>query len=288
MRICERLSEVRPAFSFEFFPPKTSKGEEQLYETIDHLRPLDPCFVSVTYGAGGSTRAKTVELVSRIKHEIGLESMAHLTCVGADRDEIASVLRQLRDAGIENVLALRGDPPRDVGRFVVPENGFAYASELVAFIRSEGFDFCVAGAAYPEKHVEAVDMATDIANLRRKVDAGLDLLVTQLFFDNRDYARFLVDARAAGVHLPIIPGIMPITDFGQIERFTTMCGARIPDTLRARLEPVRDDAHAVREIGVEHAVAQCRELLSMGAPGIHFYTLNRSTATRAIVEQLKG
>lgn len=278
---------MRPAFSFEFFPPKTAKGEEQLFETIDHLRPLDPCFVSVTYGAGGSTRAKTVELVSRIKHEIGLESMAHLTCVGADRAEIGAVLRQLRDHGIDNILALRGDPPGDATAFVAPANGFAHASELVAFIRSVDAGFCLAGAAYPEKHVEAVDLATDIAHLRHKVDCGLDLLVTQLFFDNRDFAAFVAAARAAGIAVPILPGIMPITDFGQIERFTKMCGAGIPAALRARLEPVRDDHAAVRAIGIEHATAQCRELLAMGVPGIHFYTLNRSTATRAIVEQLR-
>lgn len=278
---------MRPAFSFEFFPPKTAKGEEQLFETIDHLRPLDPCFVSVTYGAGGSTRAKTVELVSRIKHEIGLESMAHLTCVGADRAEIGDVLRQLRDHGIDNILALRGDPPGDATAFVPPANGFAHASELVAFIRSVDAGFCLAGAAYPEKHVEAVDLATDIAHLRHKVDCGLDLLVTQLFFDNRDFAAFVAAARGAGIEVPILPGIMPITDFGQIERFTKMCGAGIPAALRARLEPVRDDHTAVRAIGIEHATAQCRELLAMGVPGIHFYTLNRSTATRAIVEQLR-
>jgi len=288
MRICERLGEVRPAFSFEFFPPKTAKGEEQLFETIDHLRPLDPCFVSVTYGAGGSTRAKTVDLVSRIKHEIGLESMAHLTCVGADRDEIASVLRQLRDHGIENVLALRGDPPGDAATFTPPANGFAHASELVSFIRASGFEFCLAGAAYPEKHVEAIDIESDVAHLRHKVDCGLDLLITQLFFANDAYESFVARARSRGIEVPILPGIMPITDFGQIERFTSMCGARIPPALRARLEPVRDDHAAVRAIGIEYATAQCRELLAMGAPGIHFYTLNRSTATRAIVEQLEA
>jgi len=288
MRICERVGEVRPVFSFEFFPPKTVKGEEQLFETIDHLRPLHPGFVSVTYGAGGSTRSKTVELVSRIKHEIGLESMAHLTCVGADRAEIADVLHQLKAAGIENVLALRGDPPRDAGVFVPPVNGFAFASELVSFIRSSGFDFCIGGACYPEKHVEAPDSETDIANLRHKVDCGVDLLISQLFFDNRDFTSFVARARRAGIAAPIIPGIMPITDFGQIERLSKMCGARIPDALRARLEPVQDDHDAVRAIGIEHATEQCRDLLASGVPGIHFYTLNRSTATRTIVEQLEA
>ena len=288
MRISERLGAVRPLFSFEFFPPKTAKGEEQLFATIDHLRPLEPGCVSVTYGAGGSTRAKTVELVSRIKHEIGLESMAHLTCVGADREEINGVLRQLRDAGIDNVLALRGDPPRGTEEFRPAVNGFAFASELVSFIRASGFDFCVAGAGYPEKHVEAADLDADIRFLRHKVDCGLDLVITQLFYDNRDFAAFVAHARRSGITVPIIPGIMPITDFRQIERISAMCGARIPDSLRMRLEPVQDDPEAVREIGVEHAREQCRELLAMGAPGIHFYTLNRSMATRTIVEDLQA
>jgi methylenetetrahydrofolate reductase (NADH) len=288
MRISDVIGADGPVFSFEFFPPKTAQGEENLYRTIDRLRELEPTFVSVTYGAGGSTRDKTVELVRRIKHDIGIESMAHLTCVGADRDEIEAVLRHLQASGIENVLALRGDPPRDQPAFVRPPHGFGFASELVHFIRSRGFPFAVGGAGYPEGHVECRDLDQDLTHLKIKVDAGVDFVITQLFFDNADYFAFVARARARGVRVPIIPGIMPITNLAQIERFTAMCGARIPDTLSARLGCVRDDEDAVRALGIAHATAQCRALLAGGAPGIHFYTLNQSPATRAICEQLRG
>ncbi len=287
MRICNRLGTDGPLFSFEFFPPKTPQGEESLFRTIDHLRELNPAFVSVTYGAGGSTQDKTVELVSRIKHEIGIESMAHLTCVGADREEIRSVLERLHRHGIENVLALRGDPPRDQPHFQRTEGGFGYAAELVRFIRDCGFDFCLGGACYPEGHIECPDRDQDLQHLCEKVGAGLEFLITQLFFDNASYFTFVDRARDAGIDIPIIAGIMPITNLSQIERFTAMCGATIPTQLRAELEKVRHDEAAVRRIGIAHATTQCRELLEHGVPGIHFYTLNQSPATRAIVEQLR-
>ena len=288
MRIRDLLDNDGPVFSFEFFPPKTPAGEQTLYQTIERLRALHPTFVSVTYGAGGSTRDKTVGLVRRIKHELGIEAMAHLTCVGADRHEIQGVLEHLAGAGIENVLALRGDPPRDQGKFIPTVNGFGFASELVQFIRERGFDFCLGGACYPEGHVECRDLDQDLIHLKRKVDCGLDFVITQLFFDNADYFAFVERAHACGVRVPIIPGIMPITNLAQIERFTAMCGARIPDDLRSRLERVRDDDEAVRAVGIEHATVQCRELLAWGAPGIHFYTLNQSTATRGIFERLRS
>ena len=288
MRIHDLLGRNGPVFSFEFFPPKTEAGEQNLYQTIERLRALQPTFVSVTYGAGGTTRDKTLELVRRIKHEIGIEAMAHLTCVGADRDAIYAVLKMLAAAGIENVLALRGDPPRDQTTFVRPANGFGFAAELVQFIRDHGFEFCLGGACYPEGHVECRDLDQDLAHLKRKVDCGLEFVITQLFFDNADYFAFVERARARGVRVPIIPGIMPITNLAQIERFTAMCGARIPDELRSRLERVRDADDAVRTVGIDHATAQCRDLLERGAPGIHFYTLNQSTATRAIFERLRG
>lgn len=288
MRIHDHIRQHRPVFSFEFFPPKTPQGEESLYRTLEHLRPLQPAFVSVTYGAGGTTRGKTVELVCRIKHELGIESMAHLTCVGAGREEIDSVLRRLRDAGIENILALRGDPPRQEGGFVQPKDGFAYASELVGHIRREmPHDFCIGGACYPEGHTETPDLATDLRHFVTKVDAGLDFAITQLFFDNADYFKFVARARARGVRIPIVPGIMPITNVSQIERFTAMCGAHIPDPLRAQLAAAEPDDEAVRRVGIVHAAAQCRELLERGVPGIHFYTLNQSPATRAILEQIR-
>lgn len=287
MRIPDLIGVNGPVFSFEFFPPKTPQGEESLYQTIDRLRALKPTFVSVTYGAGGSTREKTVALVTRIKNEIGIETMAHLTCVGASRQEIGTVLDQLRASGIDNVLALRGDPPRDQPRFQRPVDGFGYASELVTFIRSLNCPFSVAAACYPEGHVECRDRDHDLAHLKLKVDAGVDFLITQLFFDNADYFAFVERTRRVGIRVPVIPGIMPVTNLAQIERFTSMCGAHIPTSLRRRLEAARDDEGAVRSIGIEYATEQCRDLLQRGAPGIHFYTLNQSPATRAIFERLK-
>jgi methylenetetrahydrofolate reductase (NADPH) len=279
-----------PVFSFEFFPPKTPEGERALFETVEALRPLAPAYVSVTYGAGGSTRQKTVELVKRLKRDAEVEAMAHVTCVGSSRDEIAAVLDEVAGAGIQNVLALRGDPPRGQDGFTPHPGGFRYASELVAFIRAspDRWRFCVGAAAYPEGHVETRDLARDLAHLRLKVDAGADFLVTQLFFDNARYFGFVERARAAGIAVPVIPGIMPFTSVEQVERFTAMCGASIPPALRAAMEVRRDDADGARELGVAYASLQCADLLRRGAPGIHFYTLNRSPSTRAILAALRS
>jgi methylenetetrahydrofolate reductase (NADPH) len=279
-----------PLFSFEFYPPKTDDGVRQLFETVEALRPLGPAYVSVTYGAGGSTRDRTLEIVTRLKRETEVEAMAHVTCVGSSREEIAAVLDEVAAAGIQNVLALRGDPPRGATRFEPHPDGFRYASELVAFIRGQRdrWRFCVGAAAYPEGHVETRDLAQDLANLKTKVDAGADFLVTQLFFKNAYYFRFVERARAAGIQAPILPGIMPFTNVEQVERFTAMCGAQIPPPLRAAMEVRRDDAEAALQLGVAHATLQCADLLRRGAPGIHFYTLNRSPATRAIVAALRA
>jgi methylenetetrahydrofolate reductase (NADH) len=279
-----------PIFSFEFFPPKTDDGVRQLFETVEALRPLGPAYVSVTYGAGGSTRQRTLELVKRLKGETEVEAMAHVTCVGASREELAGVLDELADAGIQNVLALRGDPPRGQTSFEPHPEGFRYASELVAFIRSrpDRWRFCVGAAAYPEGHVETRDLAADLAHLKIKVEAGADFLVTQLFFENAHYVRFVERARAAGIAVPIVPGIMPFTNVDQTERFTAMCGAAIPPPLRAAMEVRRSDPDSARDLGVAYATLQCAELLRRGAPGIHFYTLNRSTSTRAIVAALRA
>jgi len=279
-----------PVFSFEFFPPKTAEGERALFQTVEALRPLAPAYVSVTYGAGGSTRQKTVELVKRLKRETEVEAMAHVTCVGSSRDEIAAVLDEVADAGIQNVLALRGDPPRGQASFTPHPEGFRWASELVAFVRSrpDRWKFCLGAAAYPEGHVETRDLALDLANLKTKVEAGVDFLVTQLFFENSRYFGFVDRARAAGVTVPIIPGIMPFTNVEQIERFTAMCGASIPPPLRAAMEVRREDPDGARELGVAYASLQCADLLRRGAPGIHFYTLNRSPSTRAIVAALRA
>jgi methylenetetrahydrofolate reductase (NADPH) len=285
MKIVDRLGHS-PVFSFEFFPPKDAEGVERLFETIAELRPYEPGYVSVTYGAGGGTRRLTVELVRRIKHEVGIEAMAHLTCVGATRQELGAVLAELSASGIENVIALRGDPPRGETRFVKTEGGLEHASELVALIRAR-HDLCIAAACYPENHVEALDAESDLRFLKAKVDAGADFLITQLFFDNADYFRFVERARAAGIDVPIVAGIMPITNLSQIKRFTALCGARIPAALLASLEACGADADAVRAIGVEHATAQCRDLIARGAPGVHFYTLNRSLATRHVLDRLR-
>jgi methylenetetrahydrofolate reductase (NADPH) len=288
MKIRDLFGTRRAVVSFEFFPPKTPEGEIALFRTIERLRPLDPGFVSVTYGAGGSTRAKTVELVTRIKHEIGIEAMAHLTCVGHSRSELAEILDRLRANGIENVLPLRGDPPAGETTFRPAPDGFAHGSELVAFIRSREYPFCLGCAGYPEGHVECRDRERDVEYLKRKVDAGVDFVITQLFYDNADYWEFIDRARRLGITVPIVPGIMPITNTAQIQRIASLCGARIPEGLQAELARACDDEQATLEIGVRAAVEQCRELLRSGAPGIHFYTLNRSPATRAIFEQLRS
>ena len=286
MKIKAILEKVRPSFSFEFFPPKDNEGFNKLFTTITQLKPCQPTYVSVTFGAGGSTRTKTIDLVGRIKNEIGLESMAHLTCVGSDKEYIAAILDTLQAQGIQNVLALRGDPPQGQEKFEKPENGFAYANELVAFIRAN-YDFCIGVAGYPEGHIECPDKKADLDHLKRKVDAGADFIVTQLFFDNRYYFDFIDPAQNLGIHIPIIPGIMPILNVKQVQRFTKMCGSTIPALLMERLEAVQDDPETVRQLGIDHAAEQCEHLLQEGAPGIHFYTLNRSNATLKILESLK-
>ena len=285
MRIKDILQGNQPVFSFEFFPPKNDEGFSQLYKTMESLQAKNPGFVSVTYGAGGSTRSKTLELVSRLKHQLGMESMAHLTCVGHTAEEIRDILDILRDGEFDNILALRGDPPQGQTAFVKTENGFGFANELVEFIK-KNYSFCIGVAGYPEGHTECPDKTRDLENLKRKVDAGADFIVTQLFFDNRHYFDFLQAAEAIGIKIPIIPGIMPILNFKQIKRFTQMCGATIPDDLFAQLEKHQEDAEAVKKIGMEHSLEQCQELLANGSPGIHFYTMNRSNATVAILDGL--
>ncbi len=292
MHIRELLSTGRPSFSFEFFPPKTEAGLESLRDTIRGLRDLRPTFVSVTYGAGGSTRDRTIDLVGEIQRHHGLTAMAHLTCVGSSREEIASILNRLQEAGVENVLALRGDPPKGEEAFVAPEDGFGYANELTEFVR-ESNRFCVGGACYPEGHVECVgangerELVRDLENLKKKVDAGAQFLVTQLFFDNQHYFDFVARARKEGIGLPIIPGIMPITNVEQIKRFTNMCGTSLPQKLITEMERYKDHPEDVISLGVAYATAQSFDLLQRGAPGIHFYTLNKSSATRMIVTALR-
>jgi methylenetetrahydrofolate reductase (NADPH) len=288
MKIRNRLNPSNPCFSFEFFPPKTDEGTANLLKTLEDLAPLEPGFVSVTYGAGGSTRDRTVELVTRIKQATGIEAMAHLTCVGHSREELRELLQRLAAAKIDNVLPLRGDPPKGQTSFVPTVGGFRYASELVQFIREEDFNFCLGGACYPEGHVETASRDDDLRHLKAKVDAGLDFLITQLFFDNAFYFDFVERARRAGINVPIVPGIMPITNYEQVHRFTRMCGATVPMRLGLQLERIKDQPEAVVQLGVAHATVQCMELLARGVPGIHFYTLNKSPATRMIVGALRA
>ncbi len=287
MRISDLLDHRRPVFSFEFFPPKTDDGRQTLEGTLEVLKDDRPDYVSVTYGAGGTTRNSTVEITKSIKRDLGIEAMAHLSCVGEPTDRLVEILGDIDSAGIENVLALRGDPPRGETEWRPHPGGLSYSVELIRLIR-ERFDFCVGAACFPEVHPDAPDRDSDLRYAREKVDAGASFLITQLFFDNELYFDFVEDARRAGVDVPIIPGIMPITNFGQIKRFTEMCGASIPDELTAQLDGRADDPEAVAELGVAYATLQCSDLLARGAPGIHFYTLNRSTATRAILAALRA
>ncbi len=284
MRISTALATQRPFFSFEFFPPRDDAGSRQLFATIAALAPLRPAFVSITYGAGGSTRSRTVALAKEIQHEIGLTVVAHVTCIGADRAELRSLFDDLARNGIENVLALRGDAPAGT-QFVPPLGGFAHATELIAMLR-RNYGFCIGAACYPEKHPEAATFEDDLRYLKLKAEAGADFLVSQLFFDNERFLRFTRRARAEGVDVPILPGLMPITNFNQIQRFVAMCGATIPPKLRVEMEARKDDTKSVEDLGVAFASMQALELLHAGVPGIHFYTLNRSPATRAIVSAL--
>jgi methylenetetrahydrofolate reductase (NADPH) len=274
-----------PVFSFEFFPPKSDEGEGNLRDTLEDLRAFEPNFVSVTYGAGGSTRARTVELTKWIKNDLGIEAMAHLSCVGSSRDELHQILDGVAAAGIDNVLALRGDPPRGETEWRPHPEGLRYSTELAALIR-DGYPLCIGAACFPEVHPEAPDMASDLRFLAEKVRSGASFLITQLFLDNELYFRFVDEARAAGIDVPIVPGVMPITNVGQIKTITGMCGATIPQKLLEALEWREDDPSAILQLGVAYATLQCAELLARGAPGIHFYTLNRSPATRAILSAL--
>jgi methylenetetrahydrofolate reductase (NADPH) len=285
MRIAELYRRERPVFSFEFFPPKTDPGYEALYRTVVDLKRLNPDFVSVTWGAGGSTRRKTVEIVSRIQRDIGITAMAHLSCIGSTPDQIRETLGQLGDGGIDNILALGGDRPND---YVPPDGAFTYANELAAFIRENSSAFCLGGACYPETHPLAESPDADLGYFARKVAAGVEFAITQLFFDNRDYFDFCDRARAAGIDIPIVPGIMPVLSVASIRRMTTLSGAKIPVDLDARLRDAEDDDARTYAIGVDWATQQCRELLDRGVPGIHFYTLNKSRATQSIFHNLQS
>lgn len=272
-------------YSFEIFPPKDEAGIQGLFVALRELAPFDPAFISCTYGAMGTTRELTKDLALRIQHELGLTSAFHFTCVGSGKKEIRSYVESLKKEGLNLIVALRGDPPQGAEKFVRPADGFSYANELVAYLREiDGFSIAVAG--YPEGHVECVDKATDLINLKRKVDAGAEIVITQLFFDNHDFYDFEARARKIGIKVPIIPGIMPIVSAKQIEKISRMCGAKLPQGLSEKLAHHQDDGEAVKEIGIEHATQQCRDLLKHKALGIHFYTLNKAHSTKRVIEDL--
>ncbi|WP_457624386.1 methylenetetrahydrofolate reductase [NAD(P)H] [Persephonella sp.] len=289
MKISQLLRDNKRSISFEFFPPKTPEGEEALFKTIKELEFINPTFVSVTYGAGGTTRERTIRVVKRIHTETSLTVMAHQTCIGHTRNEIKEILQQYRNIGVQNILALRGDIPQGQEEsFVFPPDGCRYASELVEFIRNSFGDyFSIGVAAYPEGHPESPDLETDLKFFKKKVDTGAEFAITQMFFDNRYFYNFMEELQKIGVDVPVIPGIMPITNFKQIRKFADMCGATIPRFLIEKLQPVADKPEEVEKIGIEFAVRQCEDLLKNGVKGLHFYTLNKSKATIKIYQQIK-
>ena len=286
MKLKDILADNKPTISFEFFPPKTDKGEENLWQCIQELSPLNPSFVSVTYGAGGSTQDRTRRIVERIKKETSLEPMAHLTCVGSTQDDLATLLNQYKTAGIENILALRGDAPDGSTEFEAVAGGFSYATDLVKFIRQQQ-GFSVAVATYPEGHPESSGgVADDLKYLKIKQDEGAIAAITQYFFDNDHYYRFRDNAVKQGITIPVLPGIMPIANYEQIVRFSNMCGASIPDWLHEEMKPISEDLDAVKAMGIELATKQCQDLIANDAPGVHIYALNKSEASIAICKNL--
>lgn len=287
MRIDGILAERRPVFSFEFFPPKTDEGLANLRETLAVLSNDAPDFVSVTYGALGATRDTTIDIVKWIKQDLGIEAMAHFTCVGATKEQLRATLDEIEAAGVENVLALRGDPPAGQDEWVQTEGGLLYSTELIELL-SEHYSFAVGAAAFPEVHPQAASTESDIEFLKAKQDAGASFLITQLFYDNEFYFDFVARAREAGVTVPIVPGIMPVTNLRNIRRITELCKSEIPEAFERQLGAREDDPQALQDLGVAYATLQCLDLLSRGAPGIHFYTLNRSPATRAILAALRA
>jgi methylenetetrahydrofolate reductase (NADPH) len=286
MRIGEIYRQGRCGVSIEIFPPKTPDGDEGLLRTLSRLAPYRPAFISCTYGAGGTTRTRTIDWCVEIQKRFGLTATSHFTCVEATRDQMEAWLDQATQSGIGNIMALRGDPPDGRKTFEPVPGGFRYANELVAFLRNRHPEIGIGVAGYPEKHQEAPDPQADLEHLKLKVEAGADAVFTQLFYENRSFFDFQDRYRKLGIQVPLIPGIMPITEFARIQRITSLCGAKMPVDLAARLEAVRDDTQAQFEIGVEHAVNQCRELVEAGVPGIHFYVLNRSKACEIILDAL--
>ena len=287
-----RFSEIysspdSPVISFEVFPPKTSRGMDSLREVLPRLVALEPAFMTVTYGAMGTTRIRTVEIASMIHNEFGLECACHLTCVGASSDQIDGQLEHIHGHGIENIVALRGDPPRGQESFQAVEGGFSYANELVSHIRSNGrFDIAVGG--YPEKHIEAPDFETDLVNLARKVKSGADVVITQLFYDNEHFFRFREAAVEKGISCPIVPGLLPIQSLAQVEKIAGLCGAEVPAALQEALQEAGAEPEAVAAVGIDWCIEQSAGLLGAEVPGIHYYVLNRASIMEAVMAGLRG
>lgn len=274
--------------SFELFPPKTPAGETALFEHVDRLLEFGPSFITCTYGAGGSTQAKTLDIVARVRRQSGLPVATHLTCVNRTATQLAEYLREALDQGVDNVVALRGDPPKGESTFQAVDGGFRYANELVAFIRQElGSQVGIAVAGYPEKHIEAPDLDVDLQNLCRKVACGADVVLTQLFYDNHDFFEFRHRCQEAGIGIPIVPGLLPVTNRAQIERITSLCGAKLPPQFEADLKAAGDDLDAQFQVGVEYATQQMQELIDSGVPGIHLYVLNKSEAASEVLRRVK-
>ncbi len=286
MRLPEVFASQPFAVSIEIFPPKTAEGDEALRRHMQTLVQHKPAFMSCTYGAGGSTQDRTLSWCEEINSDFKRPAMAHFTCVGSSRDELNAWLDRAAAAGIQNIMALRGDPPQGETEFKVAAGGLGYANELVELIRNHPSEFGIGVAGYPEKHLEAPNMDVDLENLKRKVDAGADAIFTQLFFDNANFFSFRERCQKMGIEIPIVPGIMPITNFARIKRITSMCGSVFPKDLSDKLEAVQDDSDAQFEIGVEYATRQCEELRDNAVPGIHFYALNKSQACQKILEAL--
>lgn len=287
MKIVDFYGNGHSAISFEIFPPRTSTGMAGLEERLPQLISLAPAFITVTYGALGTEQGRTLEIASRIKNDYGMETAHHLTCVGSSREELTRTIEEIRRHNIENIIALRGDPPRGDSLFVPPDDGYSHADQLVDHIHQLG-GFGIGVAGYPEKHIEAPDFATDLQNLKRKVNNGADVIITQLYYDNSQFYRFVDHCRAEGIHQPIIPGLMPILGIEQIKRITSMCGATIPKLLLSQLEEAGNDIDKVHEIGISHTANQALDLLSHGVPGIHFYVLNQYFHIAEIMERIKS
>lgn len=284
--ISDLFAQQRPLRSLEFFPPKDDAGVETLRQTAMALKRIAPDFVSVTYGAGGSTRERTAQVSRLLRTEIGFTVMPHLTCVGHSREELNGVADQLHAGGYRNIMTLRGDPPKGQTEFVPYKDGLQYGSDLVALLKARHADFCLGVGGYPEKHPEAPSLDTDLDNLKRKVDAGASFVTTQLFFDNAVYYRFAEQCRARGITVPVVPGIMPVLSLKQIKRFTEMCGATLPEKLVKRLEAAGEAPEIVESVGNEWAVTQIRDLLAQGAPGYHLYIMNRAKSALALAAGL--